>query len=463
MRRTWPLFLVSLLAACAGDVGVYAPPRVVAPGDAAPALASPNVAAIDPAGFSMEASIAADPVNPQRLVVSAMKVPQGARSVVRAWYSQDGGASWRESSQIPMTAANGHTYDGSGDPVTVADRAGRFHLNFLVTRGTGPYVYSGLASSTSEDGGATWSPLSLVSEIVWPEGAFTAPFDDKNWLAVDNTGGRYDGNLYAHWQRMTLLLSRQPSDFMFSRSTDHGRTWSEPRAIGPTELGGSSTVEVGADGEVYIGHWGSGFNVQVSHDGGDTFGRPVLVTRSGGGAPQAPPRRAPLFPILVADRSFGPHRGTVYYAHGTQALAPSGNRFTAPAVAKTTDRGATWSPVRAIAPPGEGDALFPTATVNQTTGELVFAWLDRREDPSRRTARVYASRSRDGGATFDAPRAFSGPISVDADFIGDYYTVAAAGNHYVATFTDAAGRLSAFTIRFDSTDPQQPRRRGVRR
>ncbi|HYO78160.1 MAG TPA: sialidase family protein, partial [Thermoanaerobaculia bacterium] len=184
----------------------------------------------------------------------------------------------------------------------------------------------------------------------------------------------------------------------------------------------------------------------------------------GGGVPllQQPPNRYSPYPRLHADRSFGAHRGNVYFVSAATATTPDGRRVSAPGMARSTDGGKTWSAFRAVAAPGNGDTLFPTAIVNDATGEVAVAWLDRRDDPTGRTGRIYATRSRDGGATFEPAQPFSPPIQADADWMGEYYAIAAAGDKYVATFSDAAGRLSAFTIDFDPIDAPTRRRRSVR-
>ena len=49
------------------------------------------------------------------------------------------------------------------------------------------------------------------------------PFEDKPWIVAD-TNGPHAGNLYIGWTHFTLAAS----DLMFSRSTDGGKTWSQP-------------------------------------------------------------------------------------------------------------------------------------------------------------------------------------------------------------------------------------------
>lgn len=457
--------LVLFVAGCSAHGPMYGPPRGVeaARGEATAAVAA-NVATLDPQGATWEASIASDPANPLRVVTNATKHLQGRKGFIETHYSHDGGRTWTNAGAMHLTATNGRTFDGSGDPVIVADRAGRFHAVFIVSSGLGPYVATGLAASRSEDGGATWSQPVLITEIVWPPGVFTYAFDDKQWLTVDNSGGPHDGTLYVHWQRMEKLQVGARSEWLLSKSTDQGRTWSEPRATVAPEIGGAALLEIGPNSELYLGHNSGqrgGYVFQTSLDGGETFSEPVLMARHTAPGPQAPPRRYFAYPRLHVDRSYGAHRGNIYFISQTAGTAPNGRRVPVAAVSRSTDGGRTWSQPRAVTAPGNGDALFPMGDVDQRTGELVVVWFDRRDDETARTARVYATRSRDGGETFESARAFSPPFSVDVDWLSEYYAVTAAGEHFVATFSDAAGHLSTAIVDFDP--PREPRRRGVRR
>jgi hypothetical protein len=458
------LVMAGCMAGCASNPATYGPPRDFTPaGDRNFAVAS-NVVTLDPEGGTFEASIAVDPSNPMRLVTSATKHGAGRKGFVEAHYSHDGGVTWTNAGAMSMTPTNGRVFDGSGDPVMVADRAGRFYSVYIVSKGLGPYDVTGLACSRSDDGGKTWSQPVMITEIDWPEGVFTYAFDDKEWLTVDNSGGPHDGTLYVHWQRMEKMQVGARSGWLLSKSTDQGRTWSEPRETVPPEVGGAALLEVGPDSELYLGHNSGargGYVFQKSTDAGATFTEPVLMARHTAGATQTPPRRYFAYPRLHVDRSWGTHRGNIYFVSATSGTTPAGRRVPVASVVRSTDGGRTWSQPRAVTAPGEGDALFPMGAVDERTGELVVVWYDRRDDPSALTARIYATRSRDGGQTFEPARAFSPSFSVNAEWLSEYYAVTAAGQHFVATFSDAAGHLATAIIDFDP--PSGPRRRGVRR
>lgn len=116
----------------------------------------------------------------------------------------------------------------------------------------------------------------------------------------------------------------------------------------------------------------------------------------------------------------------------------------------------TWSaPLRF----GAGaDVLLPALSVDNATGEVVVSWFDRRDDPANVLARIYATRSTDGGATFSTPRAFTPPFAL-AIKMGDYDTAASMDGHPVRAFSTESGHASV--VRFDFT--VLPKRRAAGR
>ena len=460
LRYGRPVAAIALmLAACTSiDGPSYDIHRVAADPPALDAVEGGDVRILARGGSSFETSVAISPQNPSQVVVGVIAQKRKGCDV---YTSHDGGLSWSGTS-MPQTASNGRLYaGGQGDPVVVADRIGIFHFALLMVSGTPP-KYTAVATSRSIDGGLTWSNPLLVAELETKEGA-EREFDDKEWLAVDDTGGRFDGNLYLLWQRISYATLPYQSRMMFSRSTDRGLSWSEPVALTELAPSGQSMVEIGPGGEVYIAYTrgSDGHVLRTSHDGGETFGAPVripVLPAIGGIIPNTWSAQFKAFPTLLCDRS----NGNLYVVMATPTQNLAGRRVGGVAITRSTDGGRTWSEPRMISTPTTGDAIFPSGAIDPSTGELAIAWLDRRDDPTNTLARLYATRSRDGGVTFERPRGFTPPFSIDGAWIGDYYGLAGRDGTWIATFSPASGQMSAVRLRFE--DPYaNPRRRGVRR
>lgn len=452
------------LAACASGppgTGPLYVPQTESSRRVEPFAASGDVRVLAESGGSFETTVAVSPQNASQAVVGVMH--QGRRAI-DVYTTHDGGVTWTSGAQLPFEATNGRTYSaGQGDPVVVADRTGVFHFASLMSSGNPPR-YTTVAASRSIDGGLTWSAPIIVAELEVKGGA-EREFDDKEWLAVDDTGGRYDGHVYLLWQRISFAANPLQSRMMFARSTDRGLTWSAPVELTTPLPSGQSMVTVGPEGEVYIAYFrGDAHYLRTSLDGGETFGDPMrvpILPWIGGPIPNTARAQFRGMPTLLCDRSPGPFRGTLYVVIATATTSVTGQRVGGVALTRSIDGGQTWSTPRMISTPTTGDAIFPSGAIDQTNGDLVLFWLDRRDDPSNTLARIYATRSRDGGVTLEPPQGFTPQFSIDADWIGDYYGVSGHDGKWIATFSPASGQMSAVILRFDQ--PAGPRRRAVRK
>src|SRR5262249_44074500 len=132
--------------------------------------------------------------------------------------------------------------------------------------------------------GASYDRTVLVKKGT-PSGQFTTGlFQDKVNLTVDQTSGRFSGNVYVAWSQYPGF-SATNNAVLFSRSTDHGATFSKAVKVTPVAHGTASFVDlaVGPDGAVYIAYitYPSSSNpmtdvwVAKSTDGGLSFGAPA--------------------------------------------------------------------------------------------------------------------------------------------------------------------------------------------
>ncbi|HSN69007.1 MAG TPA: sialidase family protein, partial [Thermoanaerobaculia bacterium] len=286
------------------------------------------------------------------------------------------------------------------------------------------------------------------------------------WLAVDDTGGPFDGSVYLLWQKMERLPSA-PGVIYFARSRDRGLTWEMPVALTSLAMSGTCLIDVGPQGEIYAAYYRDpeGMISRVSWDGGDTFGPPAKMLPEGlfSGPIEGTGIQFPGFPHLIVDRSRSAHRGNAYFVHIARGRRADGTVAKAIGLSRSMDRGLTWSASKNISNAPAGDSFFPMAAVDRVTGDLVVAWYDTRESPGTSRARIYAARSSDAGDTFTPPLAVSEELSLATAWMGDYYSLAAHDGTWVAAFSDGAGRLYVADIDLGQAKERAPRRRPTRR
>jgi hypothetical protein len=209
--------------------------------------------------------------------------------------SQNGGTSFTSSlvpgypgDTSPFAALARIDTTGAGDPTVAWDGHGRAFLmaqsDIDINTSNGSvwvvrYVNSG--GGSINDGKLYQGTEAVASGSAAPN--LLGKFADKTALNVDHTGGPYDGNIYSAWTRFT---GGTQSNIYFSRSTDHGVTFSNPMNLTPAQKNlQDPQIAITHNGHVYITFdtfetpsQPFGFYIAKSTDGGQTFSQPQLVT-----------------------------------------------------------------------------------------------------------------------------------------------------------------------------------------
>lgn len=191
-------------------------------------------------------------------------------------------------------------------------------------------------------------------------------------------------------------------------SSDGGSSWGGvdlplPAAIGTNGIrfGSDPTLAFDSAGRLYYGYivvffgGGAGINgtemaVARSLDGGQTYAQATFFDFQGGS------NHFNDKPMITADANPGsPFRDNVYIAWD----AASGGSATGGGirVARSTDKGATFTSVRADDPSGPGRSIGATVTTGPK-GQVYVAWNDYAANT------IVFNSSSDGGASFAAPR-----------------------------------------------------------
>jgi hypothetical protein len=368
------------------------------------------------------------------------------------YVTHDGGQHWTQ--QILGWNQFGMVSDG--DPVVCfgpkPDPAGGFsyahgaraYFGCLAHSLTGPASQELLAVVYSDNGGDTWSAPIVATTYDNP-----VNFNDKIALWADpNPASPGFGNVYVSWTLFTgnpnLIFGKStafsPEPIMFARSTDGGSTFAAPRRLSSSQnnaaAGGrqGSVIRTGNDGAVYV-FWAGSWKREeaivgaASDDGGRTFSRPFLVGNvSSLDEVAGASFRVDSFPTATVDSA-----GNLYVAwtdvvsgHGVVTLA------------KSSDRGATWSLSIAANVPGR-TAFYPALAASSTRVFIGFNAITEVPAGTSPGAGVvaydaYYVLSSNSGATFSAAARISAqssdPDSSSANslteqFIGDYNGAAA--------------------------------------
>jgi len=374
-------------------------------------------------GSFTEPSIAVNPANPQQVVGVF-------QDNVHASYSLDAGHTWQ-----PAEGVEPKNYRVSGDVSVTFDNQGHAFLCYIAFDKLGTFNYwahgatrNGIFIRRSLDGGKTWEADHIpVAEQPSQPGI---PFEDKPYIVADATTSRFAGNLYVGWTRWTIT----GSEIQLSRSTDHGKTWSQPVEIDahpglPRDDNGAAegfSGVVAPDGTLYaIWSQDDWIMLTSSRDGGKTFSRarPILHTAPIMFAVQTL-ERANGFPEIAID----PKTKRLYvawsdYRNGDLDIF----------LASSDNGGKRWSaPVRVNNDPVHNGAeqFFQWLAVDPTDGSidvLFYDRYDRRGDPQNQKQIVVLARSTDAARTFNNYAWTDTPFEASRVFFGDYTGLAAYG------------------------------------
>lgn len=380
-------------------------------------------------GTFTEPSIAVNPLNSQQVVGVFQDNAHSA-------YSQDAGRTWHVAEGVDPK-----NYKVSGDVSAAFDNQGHAFICYIAFDKLGTFNYwangatrNGIFVRRSLDGGKTWEADHLpVAEHPTSPGI---PFEDKPYIVADNTKSRYAGNLYIGWTRWRLT----DSQIVLSRSTDDGKTWSEPIEIDahpglPRDDNGAAEGfdgVVAPDGTLYA-IWSQDDDIMLtsSRDGGRSFSRARSIIHT-----------APImFAINTLERANGfpqigidPQSKRLYvtwsdYRNGDLDVFMS----------SSDDGGRRWTtPARVNNDPIHNGAeqFFQWLAVDPTDGSINVIFYDRRGDPENRKQIVVVARSTNAGHSFSNYAWTDVPFEASGVFFGDYIGLAAFGGRVYGMWTE---------------------------
>jgi len=303
-------------------------------------------------------------------------------------------------------------WDTSGDLFVGGIAFNRTATTGAITQTNGNMV----VATYMRDSGSALGIAYLRTVIVGPgtpSANFFGRFNDKPSLKVDAWDGSPNkGNVYVAW---TLFPGAGQDKVLFSRSTDHGQTFSKPMIISMSIANAQgSGIAVAPDGAVYVAWRQFAFvahgidNAIIfvkSTDGGKTFTNPRIIRlingydRSDVSVSGARARDCGSGPFLCLS-GFTFHRtdslpqavadehGNVYvtWEEVTPALdngdtyRPDGQSQVV--LTKSANGGASWSTPAKVDAQAVGHQWWPKLAYDKSKDTLAVVYFDSREDPS---------------------------------------------------------------------------------
>jgi hypothetical protein len=434
-------------------------------------------------------------------------VPTAGDAWAGFYRTTDGGSHWANSllpgyhgdtsaqgTSSPIAAMVAGGAIAAGDPVQAWDRGGNvFYMGNNFNRGFPDGNSARFRDNTGDVWVATYAQLTpgdtstdgqkYLRTVILATNTFgQGSFNDKTGINVDQS----NGNVYAAWSD---FHGSGCNEILFSRSTDHGATFSAPMKISSSLCSNQGpNIAIASNGTVYVSWQASGGGSKSlgtqnangaafvkSTDGGQTFSMASLAFTyapftsnafSGNGARQCGdvPFNCPTgqsFPRFdLAQPTLTVNGSDVDMA--AQVRLPSGQgqiQFS-----KSSDGGASWSPLTAIDPHATGHQFFPW--IAASGGVINAVYYDSAGDPNYAATRspcnsatgvgsaclnVRYAESTDGGTSWSSTVVTEVPTNPNFEqfggrrvpFFGDYIMVGAVGSTVAAVWTDSRNVVGA--------------------
>jgi hypothetical protein len=345
--------------------------------------------------------------------------------------STDSGRTWRNGILPSLTLASKPAGDAprASDPAVAYDAA---HATWLIATLVLGSNYTGLAISRSDDG-RSWSGPTFAARFSARSLAY-----DKEWLGCDNTStSPFYGSCYLVYTdiatpRVAVQVSR-----------DGGATWGAAvtvtAAFGIDAEGALPLIQPNGSLTVVFEAGDAGVYAVRSVDGGATFDLPVGVSAISEAA--RPFLRAPPLPTATVDAS-----GRMYVAWADCVFRPGcdGNTI----VLSTSTDGLRWSAPTRV--PGTGfDSFVPGIAADPAkSGRISLVTYSRNSSTCALTDcrfGVSFTSSSDAGAHWTKPQRldavsprYTWTAISGGHFVGDYAGATFAGGRFVPVFALAS-------------------------
>ncbi|MCO6501052.1 MAG: T9SS type A sorting domain-containing protein [Vicingus serpentipes] len=326
--------------------------------------------------FDGEPYITVNPNNSQHLVVAWMGWKLSNQLVIKTRTSFDAGQTWSTTTNVPHVLS---TYT-SADPSLAFDNNGNLFLCFI-DHVENP-ITGGVYVVKSTDGGLNWGTPTEVINVNADGNQFPI---DRPWIAIDNSGGSNDGNIYVTSMSPDRPNPVPPYHPYLTRSTDGAASFDAYRYTDTSVanyLAGNiirqpmSSPTVSADGTLHIIYPSympsqslfAQYILATSNDAGNTFTYNYALSSTTGISDTL----AKAGYLLKSNPADANHLALFY----PQVTNGDLDIF----MVESTNKGINWSaPIRinddAVANNRMQDLVWADF---DTDGDLIVTWRDRR-------------------------------------------------------------------------------------
>ncbi len=388
-----------------------------------------------------EPSIAINPKKPTNIIVGYndfSPLASGGTLPRPYWsYSTDGGTTWTAgASNLPFPPNSAPL---CCDSALAFDKNGTAYLAIMTFNiDFGLILLYVSAPDGSGNAGASWSG---------PYEVWSGDAVDKPAIAIDNTGGAHNGNIYIAW---VDYYNGKTNDRIYVRTAKLVAgvptfSGAPVQASDPASLfNWGPAIAVAASGSLYVAYLrmpslsissANTMMISRSDDGGATLALRGQVVDSGVVSPaglfNGSKNRAGAFPTIVTTTN-----GTVFVAWTDVG---AGNMDIQSRASLTN--GAGWNARVRVNDIATNDQFLPAAA---SLGSTIYVfYYSRQSDVANIRGGLYVAQSSNGGATFAASSAFSSTFSDPS---------VCSTNWYPCLWGDYIGAAAVATIQSSSED-----------
>ncbi|MBI2721791.1 MAG: exo-alpha-sialidase [Bacteroidetes bacterium] len=352
-------------------------------------------------------SIAINPKNTKQMIAGA--------GMANAYFSEDSGLSWKKNGSIC------EAYNLFGEPMVFWDTAQKAFFTDLAY--LNPNVLTDgswvdrVILNKSDDFGKTYSNCEDF-------GKNEKKVQYRHFVNVDPKTNVFHAT-WTQFNKFESNLIKDSSIIRYSKSTDGGKRWSDPKKISllPGNCSNSDSTLMGAvpcvgpDGDVYVAWAGAqGIVFQKSWNDGATWlpkEKIIVPQKNGWDYKVNGTHKANGLPFTFCDLSKSAHRGRIYISWSDEK---NGEKNKDVFLIYSDDKGENWSePILVTYHPNHKEQFMPCMTIDQSNGYLYILYYDQKNYFENGLTDVYLALSKNGGQKFDYYKINNKPFKPNKD------------------------------------------------